>query len=83
MELAEYVSPTTGKPFVTLATLQAAHWSQSVLRQHIVRHLARSPSGNPLFTESEALLTRLARAIPCGAGTAWIRTEIMVADWLD
>jgi len=33
--ISQDISPTTGRPFVPLSILQAAHWSETVLRHHI------------------------------------------------
>lgn len=35
MEIAQDVSPTTGKPYAPPSVLQAAHWNQSLLRHRI------------------------------------------------
>ncbi|RDB29400.1 hypothetical protein Hypma_015082 [Hypsizygus marmoreus] len=35
VHISQDVSPTTKRPFVPLSALQAAHWSQSLLRHHI------------------------------------------------
>lgn len=58
MQISQDISPTTKQPFVPLSTLQAAHWTQSVLRHHITvrpqstaSHLL-TPPGTPLSTSS-------------------------------
>ncbi|KAG5634906.1 hypothetical protein H0H81_000366 [Sphagnurus paluster] len=47
IHISQDISPTNGRPFVPLATLQAALWTQSMLRHHItVRPVsASSPRG--------------------------------------
>ncbi|KAH7930602.1 hypothetical protein BV22DRAFT_1124870 [Leucogyrophana mollusca] len=47
--LSQHVSPSTGRPYVPLAVLQAAHWNQSLLRCQITSrtNTNASPSSPP------------------------------------
>ncbi len=40
-------SPTTGRPYVPERVIEAAHWTQSVLRHKIMGPLPSSPTGSP------------------------------------
>lgn len=42
--ISQDISPTTGRPFVSLSILQAAHWSHSVLRHQITLRSSTSSS---------------------------------------
>ncbi|EIW86358.1 hypothetical protein CONPUDRAFT_133800 [Coniophora puteana RWD-64-598 SS2] len=45
--LSHDISPHTGRPYVPLPVLQAAHWSQSLLRCQITARPGATASGNP------------------------------------
>ncbi|EPQ61110.1 hypothetical protein GLOTRDRAFT_53870 [Gloeophyllum trabeum ATCC 11539] len=47
MEISNDVSPTTGRPYVPIQVLQAALWSQSVLRHHITARPSQGSSSPP------------------------------------
>ncbi|KAJ7151577.1 hypothetical protein C8R46DRAFT_1166468 [Mycena filopes] len=74
-------SPTTKQPFVSIAVLQAAHWQNSLMRQHITARPASSsfetrpapaPSpGSPVQREKELGITQT---------TAEIRARLAAAD---
>jgi hypothetical protein len=44
MVIAGEVSPSTGNPYVSLSTLQSAHWNQSILKQCITTRPSASAS---------------------------------------
>ncbi|KAJ7171876.1 hypothetical protein C8R43DRAFT_27915 [Mycena crocata] len=79
--LSKDTSPTTKQPFVSIAVLQAAHWQNSILRQHITARPASSsfetrPSpaptpGSPVQREKELGITQT---------TAEIRARLAAAD---
>ena len=47
IDISHDISPTTKKPFVPLATLQAAHWDMSILRNHITAKPQVSAPSSP------------------------------------
>jgi hypothetical protein len=51
MPIATDISPSTGKPYVLLSTLQGAHWDQSILRHMII---SRPPSSSVAASTSPA-----------------------------
>ncbi|KAJ7785724.1 hypothetical protein B0H16DRAFT_1487742 [Mycena metata] len=79
--LSKDSSPTTKQPFVSIAVLQAAHWQNSLMRQHITARPASSsfetrpapaPSpGSPVQREKELGITQT---------TAEIRARLAAAD---
>ncbi|KAJ7806138.1 hypothetical protein B0H14DRAFT_2876682, partial [Mycena olivaceomarginata] len=68
IDLSKDSSPTTKQPFVSIAVLQAAHWQNSLMRQHITARPASSsfemrPSpaptpGSPVQREKELGITQ-------------------------
>ncbi|KAF7340126.1 BTB domain-containing protein [Mycena venus] len=81
IDLSKDSSPTTKQPFVSIAVLQAAHWQNSIMRQHITARPASSsfetrPSpaptpGSPVQREKELGITQT---------TAEIRARLAAAD---
>ncbi|KAJ7102463.1 hypothetical protein B0H15DRAFT_875979 [Mycena belliarum] len=79
--LSKDSSPTTKQPYVSIAVLQAAHWQNSLLRQHITARPAPSPfegrpspaptPGSPVQREKELGITQT---------TAEIRARLAAAD---
>ncbi|KAJ6573974.1 hypothetical protein DFH09DRAFT_1151583 [Mycena vulgaris] len=79
--LSKDSSPSTKQPYVSIAVLQAAHWQNSILRQHITARPASSsfetrPSpaptpGSPVQREKELGITQT---------TAEIRARLAAAD---
>lgn len=60
MSISQDVSPTTNRPYVSLSVLQAAHWSQSVLRHHIIFRPSvngTAQSSSPPLSENELGIT--------------------------
>ena len=55
MSIMEDVSPTTGRPYVSLSVLQSAHWDQSVLHHHITFRPPGSHSSPSMSTRSTDL----------------------------
>ncbi|KIJ68821.1 hypothetical protein HYDPIDRAFT_165507 [Hydnomerulius pinastri MD-312] len=53
--ISKDISPTTGRPFVPIAVLQAAHWNQSLLRCHVTSKpsSSSSPPSSPLPRDRE------------------------------
>ncbi|KAG6918684.1 hypothetical protein DXG01_012502 [Tephrocybe rancida] len=69
------ISPTTNQPFVPLSTIQAAHWTQSVLRHHItVRPVPPrpplSPAPSPPPRDKELGITQTAADLLLMANTS-------------
>jgi hypothetical protein len=63
LDISQDISPTTGRPFVPLAILQAAHWNQSVLHHKITTQpSASSPVGQPPTTRDRELGIAVATA---------------------
>lgn len=79
--LSKDTSPTTKQPYVSIAVLQAAHWQNSLMRQHITARPASSsfetrPSpaptpGSPVQREKELGITQT---------TAEIRARLAASD---
>ncbi|TDL28927.1 hypothetical protein BD410DRAFT_893843 [Rickenella mellea] len=47
-------SPTTGRPYVPLSVLQAANWSEALLRQHVTARMPSSPASATSTAGGEA-----------------------------
>ncbi|OBZ79877.1 hypothetical protein A0H81_00294 [Grifola frondosa] len=74
MTIAKDVSPTTGKPFVPLAVLQAAHWDHAVLYHRVTARPtgSASPPHSPASADKELGISittaEIKSALQAGAG---------------
>ncbi|KAJ6519396.1 hypothetical protein C8R45DRAFT_1117854 [Mycena sanguinolenta] len=78
--LSKDSSPTTKQPFVSIAVLQAAHWQNSLIRQHITARPASSLETRPSPAPIPGSLVQREKELGITQTTAEIGARLAAAD---